>query len=140
MKIRRPSSLARRVRVLNPLRGEVSSPLPPSALDPLHFSTAPLSNPFGGCPSSKQPLRQFFKIREKASHGGLPGSILPRFIFLSEGLLRARFDAPDGVSRSDASSNQPFRGRISNYWLSEGLFRASFGKAVKSLVRSLIFH
>ena len=50
----------------------------------------------------------------------------PGVIFLSEGLLRARFDAPDGVSRSDASSNQPFRGRISNYWLSEGLFRASF--------------
>ena len=34
MKIRRPSSLARRVRVLTPLEGEVSSPLPPSALGP----------------------------------------------------------------------------------------------------------
>ena len=99
MKIRRPSSLARRVRVLNIKRGRFPPPSPPSALDPLHFSTAPLSNPFGGCPSSKQPLRQFFKIREKASRLGSwvnPPRGHFRGTELSEGLFRARLDAPSG--------------------------------------------
>ena len=68
MKIRRPSSSARRVRVLNPKRGEVSSPLAPLRPGPPNFWPHPLSlttralcrfkaHCTGGCATTMQKLR-----------------------------------------------------------------------------------